>query len=437
MVERESLQFSLRSGLRCLATARSLAAGGLAIVLAIAYFTGVSVPFASLATAGLFVAFAGALTFLRLRRSQPVTEGEFRRQLLVDVTALTWILAFTGHAANPVAGGYVLVVALTAAKLGPRPAWKCALLCIACYSLLALLSVPELVELPNWSAHAGVYLTSALTFIVLIALVAWFGVRISEMRRQHRSLVSRNAERDGRERYLVGLATLCAGTAHEIGTPLTTMTLLLGELRDSASAPPDWRRRIDALWSQMQICRRSLSNMALTTNVERFGTLHSVPAKRLIHEVCDRFRLLRPTVRLRLRRLRIGDSVVIESDETLSQALLNFLNNAADASPMVELRVGQQDRSLMVQILDRGPGLPPELRELIGRGPITTKPPGLGCGAGVLIAHAVIERLGGNVQIFDRASGGTCVQIELPLSTASQEMNHDDHRERRFASGSG
>jgi two-component system, sensor histidine kinase RegB len=426
----------MQSGLRCLATARSLAGAGLALVLAIAYVAGISVPFVSLAAAALFVSLAAGLTFLRLRRPQAVTEREFRGQLLVDVAALTWILAFTGHSANPVAGGYVLLVALAATKLGPRPTWKCALLCILCYSIVALLSVPELVALPHWGAHARAYLASAVTFILLVALVAWFGLRVSEMRRQHRSLVARHAERDGRERYLVGLATLCAGTAHEIGTPLTTMALVLGELRGRSNPPADWGERIDVLWSQIQLCRRSLSNMALTTNVERFGKLHRLPAKQLVYDVCDRFRLLRPAVPLRLRKPRIDDSLVLESDETLSQALLNFLNNAADASPIVELRVGKKDRALVIQILDRGPGLAPELREQLDRGPITTKPPGLGCGAGVLIAHAVIERLGGSVQISDRANGGTCVQIELPLSIADQDIDHDDHRQLRVASGS-
>jgi two-component system, sensor histidine kinase RegB len=424
-------QFPLGSGLHGLATARLLSAGALAIVLIVSYAGGIVVPFASLAAAALVVGFAGALTFLRLRRPQPVTDREFFCQLLVDIAALTWILYLTGHSANPVAGGYLLITILAAVKLGPRLAWACAGLCVACYAMLSLLGVPALLARPSGIDHAYEYLASAMTFMLLLTLAAWFGIRMSELRRQHRNHVSGDAEKEARERYLVRLAALCAGTAHEMSTPLTTMALVLGELRSSKSPPPDWARCMDALWEQTQLCRRSLTNIALTANVERFGRLHSVPATQLIHEVGDRFKLLRPTAVFRMRKLRFDDSIVIESDETLSHALLSLLNHAADASPTVELRAARKDHSLVIQILDREPGAAPE----IGREPIAAKPPGRGHGASVLIAQAAVERLGGKVQIIDRAGGGTCAQVELPLSFANREVDHDDHPQRRAASG--
>src|SRR4249920_2371035 len=129
-------QFPLGSGLRWLATARLLSAAGLALVLIVAHASGFSVPFAPLAAAALVAGVAGALTFVRLRRSQPVTEREFFGQLLVDIATLTWILYLTGHPANPVAGGYLLITILAAVKLGPRLAWACAGLCVACYAVL-------------------------------------------------------------------------------------------------------------------------------------------------------------------------------------------------------------------------------------------------------------------------------------------------------------
>ena len=428
-------QSPLGSGLHWLATARLLSAAALAIVLIAADAGGLSVPFASLAAVVLVVGSAGALTFLRLRRPQSVTEREFICQLLVDIAALTWILYLTGHPANPIAGGYVLITILAAAKLGPRLAWACAGLCIACYAVLSVLCVVALLARPGGINDAYEYMASAMTFLLLLVLAAWFGIRMSELRRQHRIHVSGDAEKEARERYLVRLAALCAGTAHEMSTPLTTMALVLGELRGSKSPPTDWARCMDALWEQIQLCRRALANIALTANVERFGKMHSISARRLIHEVGDRFKLLRPTAVFRLRRLRFDDSTAIESDETLSHALLNLLNNAADASPAVELRAARQDHALVIQILDSGPGVAPEPRQPIGGEPIPTKPRERRHAAGVLIAQAAVERLGGKVQIIDRAGGGTCVQVELPLSSANQERDYDDHRQRRAASG--
>jgi two-component system sensor histidine kinase RegB len=124
---------------------------------------------------------------------------------------------------------------------------------------------------------------------------------------------------------------------------------------------------------------------------------------------------------------------MLRTDSTLPQALLSFLNNAADASPhSVELRTGQKHSRLAIQILDRGPGIAPQLRERIGKGPVTTKDPGFGGGAGVLIANSAIERFGGTVRIYDRTNGGTCVEIELPLSRANAEKD-TGHHELRIA----
>ena len=95
---------------------------------------------------------------------------------------------------------------------------------------------------------------------------------------------------------------------------------------------------------------------------------------------------------------------------------MNFLNNAADASPSsVELHATQDALNplkLVIEVLDRGPGIAPELRQRLGRDVVTTK--AAGHGAGILIAQAAIERLGGNVAISARRSGGACVRIELP-----------------------
>jgi len=127
---------------------------------------------------------------------------------------------------------------------------------------------------------------------------------------------------------------------------------------------------------------------------------------------------------------------VIESDDTLSQALLSILNNAADASPdSVELRAARRNGGVFVlQVLDRGPGLAPQLRQRLGKGPVTTKAPGRGSGAGLLIAQAVIGRFRGTVQMLDRTGGGTCVQIELPMTRLREEKD-DEYREPRIASG--
>jgi two-component system sensor histidine kinase RegB len=274
--------------------------------------------------------------------------------------------------------------------------------------------------------HFGIY-------VFIGALIALFGVRLSEIQRLQRQHARAEAEKDARERYLLGLAALSAGTAHELSTPLSTISVMVGELRDSEGPPQDWKESIDMLWSQVQLCRRSLAALAGAAGVERLGEVRSAAASELIADVAARLRALRPDVALKLG-IFIQDDLLLQSDHTLHQALINFLNNAADVSPgSVELRA-VQDRlnrlKLVIEVLDRGPGIAPELRERLGRSLVTTKGPHAGHGAGVLIAQAAIERFGGTVAISDRRSGGTCVRIELPAFRARGRKGNDAARSR-------
>ena len=100
-----------------------------------------------------------------------------------------------------------------------------------------------------------------------------------------------------------------------------------------------------------------------------------------------------------------------------SQALVNVLNNAADASPSeVELDASWSADTLKLQISDRGPGLDAEMYNRLGKAPVSTKPEGMG--VGLFLAHATINRLGGRLAVRNRRHGGSTFEITLPLLAA-------------------
>jgi two-component system sensor histidine kinase RegB len=418
---------------------------GAALVYSARTALDIRIPIAPIAGLLAFYALFNAATVQRLHgtwprfwsRYWPVTERELLAQVFVDVAALSAVLYFTGGGINPFAACYLLLVLYASVALPARLAWTVAAACMLSYAVLHFVHVP----LPlfdsagtarnlNYFAHFNIY-------VALAALMAGYGVRLSEMRRLHLTRAQADAEKDARERYLVGLAALSAGTAHQMSTPLSTMAVVVGDLRGSDAPPADWKQSIEMLWGQIQICKRSLEAMAQGSDVERLGKLQSIPATQFVHDVAERFRALRPQVQLKLRCARMDEALMLSIDHTLPQALLNFLGNAADASPhSVELRAGLKDElRLAIQVLDRGPGIPPALRERIGKGLVTTKESGRGSGAGMLIACAAVERFGGTIHISDRHSGGTMVQIELPLFLARTQTTgeNDERRGLRIA----
>ena len=420
--------------LRLLIVMRAIAIVALALILyCFDCILEIHVPLVPVAALIGFYALVDVATLVRVGRASPVTEPEMLAQLLVDVAILTGVLYFTGGARNPLALYYLLLVLYSAAVLPPRLVWLLAAACVLAYMALHFfyiaLPLPQSAEIDRTLEEFARFAI----YVFIAVLIVWFGIKLSAIQRAQRQHVRAYAEKDARERYLVGLAALSAGTAHELSTPLSTISVMIGELRNSEHPPPDWKESIDMLWSQVQLCRRSLSAMASVAGVERLGEVQSVPASELIADVAARFRGLRPDVPVMLG-IHIQDDLVLRSDHTLQQALINFLNNAADVSPgSVELRAVQDGLNrlkLVVEVLDRGPGIAPELRQKLGKSLVTAKASGSGHGAGILIAQAAIERFGGTVAISDRRSGGTCVRIELPGFRLSGERDEECSRPR-------
>lgn len=378
-------------------------------------FLDIGVPFVPVAgILGLYGAIDLA-TLLRLRAPAPIGERELLAHLLVDVAILSALLYLSGGARNPIALYYLVLLLYGATALPPARAWLLAGVSVVCYVALYFfhiaLPLPDAEDVDERLDN----FTRVLMYASVAVLIAWFGIKLSALQQVQREQRRADAEKNARERYLVGLATLSAGAAHELSTPLSTISVLVSDLRESDSPPPDWRESIEMLWSQVQLCRRSLSELAGAGGVEQLGQLRSVHANELIAQVAARLRTLRPALPLKLG-VQLDDDLALQSDHTLAQALMNFLNNAADASPSsVELHAAQDALNplrLVIEVLDRGPGIAPELRRKLGKDLVTTK--AAGHGAGILIAQAAIERLGGSVAISERRSGGTCVRIELP-----------------------
>ena len=104
----------------------------------------------------------------------------------------------------------------------------------------------------------------------------------------------------------------------------------------------------------------------------------------------------------------------VAAEKTLSKALINLLDNAADASPeSVKVSASWQSHEAEIIITDKGAGIDPEKLSEIGTRPYSSKPDGIGLGA--FLAHEIIQRLGGSVKLINHMQGGLQTIIILPL----------------------
>jgi two-component system sensor histidine kinase RegB len=364
----------------------------------------------------LLVVLAVAVVFnlaliLRLRRDWPVSETEFFGNLLADILFLTALLYLTGGSTNPLVSYYLIPLIISAAVLRPRFTWIIALLTLAAYTFLLFYYVPlEVFSMQGHGAMMGAhFLGMWINFAFSAVLIAWFVVRMANTMREQDKAIARSREAGLRDEQIITVAGIAAGTAHELRTPLATMTVLADEMKDDH---PELAGDLDLFQEQLDRCDSILRQLVSTTADSGIRAVTSMGE--LFNTVMEKWSLTRPEVPLHLRLPRAVAELEVESDQSFRHALLNFLNNAADASPDdVRLEAGREDDQVLIQIKDRGPGIPVEIVEALGKRYISSKKGGLGLG--VLLSNASVERLHGDVTLLDRPGGGTLLEIRLPI----------------------
>lgn len=366
----------------------------------------------------LFVV-VNAGTWWRLRRrGRPVGEWELLLHLIGDVLILAAVLYASGGSTNPFVSLLLVPLALAAAALTARFTWAIAAAALLCYSLLMVWYIP----LPhphgiNFNLHV---LGMWFGFVLSALLISYFAVKMSATLREREQALAQAREDALRDERLVALGTLAAGAAHELGTPLATMAILVKEMETECAATPGLAGSLPLLRDQIVRCKGILAQLAAAAGQTRAeaGCVHALDG--YLEQLTTQWHTTRPGVGLRRQWQGTLPPPRIIVDQTLTQALTNILSNAADASEQtVEVNGRWSERALWLEICDRGAGVSAEVAAHTGEPFFTTKPPGRGLGLGLFLAQATIKRLGGKVHLSNRAEGGACVRVELPLAELS------------------
>ena len=150
-------------------------------------------------------------------------------------------------------------------------------------------------------------------------------------------------------------------------------------------------------------------------NAQLTGAVTVQAADQFIAEVLNEWQLLRPTAKYHYNSNEPMPNIRV--DVNLRAALMNLLNNAADASELaIEITTRYDDENLIVQISDDGPGLSEEVTLKAGSAFFTTKTEGRGRGLGLFLANATVERMGGTVRLYNRDGGGAATELSLPIA---------------------
>lgn len=358
-------------------------------------------------------------TWLHVKNVEAVDCNEYFLHLLGDVAVLTALLYFSGGATNPFVLVYLLPITIAIVLLSARTIWWLAAITAFCYTLLLWQHVPlEMAHGHDGHDEFNVHIIGMwFSFVITSILISYFVVGMRNTLQQQQAALSTAREQVMRDEQLITLGTLAASTAHELGTPLGTMALLLEELDTSDVTEQQKKENIEVMRGQVARCRDALTTLSISAGGVRLAGGAAMSLQQYMQDLCKECEEARLGKPLSLSWLTEGEAPTVVMDRSMTQALVNIIDNAQKLSNKVTEIHGRWDQeNIELTVSDRGPGIPDSVLSLMGKEPIAIDSSGGdGLGLGLFLAHSVIQRFNGRVDIANRPGGGSIITIMLPL----------------------
>jgi two-component system sensor histidine kinase RegB len=380
-----------------------------------------------LAALAFLVAFNIA-SLLRWRGRQEVTDRELFIALLVDVGTLTVQLYLSGGATNPFIFLYLLQVSLGAVLLRPGYTRTMVAVTAACFTFLTLVHQPLAVPLDHGRGLASAYIQGLLIcFALNAALLAIFITRISRNLRARDAHLADLRQRAAEEEHIVRMGLLASGAAHELGTPLATLSVILGDWHRMRpfTQEPELLQEVEEMQAQVARCKTIVSGILLSAGESRGESPVHCTVVAFLDDLVAEWRATRSASALAYSNV-FGDDLPIVSDSALKQMIYNVLDNALEASPRwVGLEAARDGDLLVLTVSDAGPGFAPQMLAQLGK-PYQSSKGSPGRGLGLFLVVNVARTLGGSVSAHNRPEGGAAVTLRLPLAAIELEEVESD-----------
>lgn len=356
--------------------------------------------------------------------SPTVSERHLASIMALDVVLLSGLLYFTGGPFNPFSFLYLVNIALAAVTLRARYTWMLVALSLIGFGLL--LVEHQSLPLENLSADAYLDLHQQgmwVAFGVAASFIVHFLWRVTGALAERERELSEARNRAAQKERLASLATMAAGAAHELATPLGTIALCAKELSRAADAGRGGAEMKDDLLlmrEEVGRCRLILDQMAAGSGGSAGEGITETTVGDLIHDALAGTRAS-PSIKTAIAP-EVSTAPLRITPQAVAQAIRSVLTNAQDASPEAEVKLSAKviGSTLELVVQDSGQGMSPEVLAHVGEPFFTTKPPGHGMGLGLFLTRAVIENLGGSLKLTSEPRQGTRVSIALPTDVATE-----------------
>lgn len=393
-------------------------AGQCVTILLTHYAFGIVLPIVPMLAVLAGLALLNAVSMLWLRSGRPIDNRALLVALLLDVLCLSVQLYFSGGATNPFVSLFLLQVVLGSVLLKQGSTWVVVVVTSIAFALLTIVYRP--IVLPDdyrtslFQLHVqGMWVCFALVAVLLVMFVTRIN-RNLRARDAHLAAMQRQA---AEEDHIVRIGLLASGAAHELGTPLSSLSVILGDWRRAPgiAGDPDLAHDLSEMQAEVQRCKAIVTGILLAAGEARGEASTVTSVRAFFGRVVADWQAARGFAGLRYDDA-FGVDVPIVSDTVLQQMVFNLLDNAAEASSE-EIRIGLacDGDMLLVTVADRGSGFATATLDAIGR-PYNSTKRTAGAGLGLFLVANVMRKLGGTMEARNRLGGGAEVVLHLPLS---------------------
>ncbi len=400
---------------------RWIAVGGQLGTIGFVHFVmGVKLPLVPLFIAPLVLIGINLVTYPLLDRRAAITNWELTLAMLADVAALAWQLHFTGGLANPFASLFLLQVVTGAMLLQPGSSW----LIVGATSLAVFgiainpvpLDLPTGVNDPFRLYLAGSLICFALIAVLLVSLITRIARNLREGDAERAEIRQRAAEED----HIVRMGLLATGAAHELGTPLSSLSVILGDWQRMPRIAGDGDLAQDVADMQAEVarCKTIVSGILASAGEARGIASEFTTVRQFLDSLVADWRSSRLTGTLDYAD-HFEPDLAIVSDPGLRQVLSNVIDNAAEVSDWIGITAVRDADDLVIDIADDGPGFDPEMLAGFGQ-PYRSSKGKPGGGLGLFLLVNVLRKLGGTASAENVPGSGAVVRIRLPLDAIAR-----------------
>jgi two-component system sensor histidine kinase RegB len=360
---------------------------------------------------------------LRFHITQRLEPDRAAWLLAFDIAELAVLLFLTGGLQNPFAFLFLGPVLLSATALPPRFTLTLGGFAVACATVLVFVHYPLPWDSEDPLQLPPIYMMGVwLCILLAIGFIGVYAWQIAEESRQLSAALASTELVLAREQHLSQLDGLAAAAAHELGTPLSTISVIAKELERAIAPNAPHGDDVRLLREQATRCRDILAKLTeLSASGEPFDRM---PLTALIEEVVAPHRHFGVTIDVSAPENRSAEPVGARNPAIL-YGLGNLLENAVDfARDRVSVDAKWNDDAVEVTITDDGPGFAPEIMGRIGEPYVTSRPghphdtgdESVGLGLGFFIAKTLLERAGATVSFKNQVQPDRGAVVRLRWS---------------------